>query len=208
MKLSDNVSGHASICPLTRSSHRSAGEIPLAVIIAVFVAFALGIFTLTGCSPATSSQVSGAATAPADAAVSGSPIATVAKLAAGPSAQADSQQASGPVATRNLLPIRAVHVQQYEDRIPQETGSKLPGVITLVQFEIDVCEDDVSDANFTALPESVGGFARVQVITNRMLLKCASPHTQQFTASTGAFSKGAAIAVANPLLVEVLAPSN
>jgi hypothetical protein len=171
----------------------SAGEVPLAMVIVLAVVAVMAYFGLTGCSEA-------ALGIPTTA----SSVAPEQKLHI-----AEILQANGPVAARDLLPIRSVVVQQYEDRVPQRQGEPpLPTVMTLVQFEIDVCENDVSDVDFAALPESTGGFARVQVIAKRRFQPCTKPSPQTFIARTPAFTKGAAIAVANPLLVEMIAAAN
>lgn len=109
--------------------------------------------------------------------------------------------------TRGMIAIRSVKVQQYENRLPSDSAVPLPSVITLVQFEIEVCEPDLSDADFTVHPELNGGFARAYVVAKRKLGKCPSPRPETFTASTPGFAMGSAIAVANPLLVERLGPA-
>jgi hypothetical protein len=105
------------------------------------------------------------------------------------------------------LPIREVHITQYEDRLPTDPGSHLPPLVTLVEFQTDVCETGLINGDFSLTVARHSKGVAVTVRTRRQLKSCSNPQSQTFTASSGVIAAGQQISVLNPLTIVMMAPA-
>jgi hypothetical protein len=109
--------------------------------------------------------------------------------------------------TPEALPISQVRVSQYEDRLPTDPQTHLPPLVTLVEFQVDVCETELINGDFTLTVAHHTKGVAVTVRPRRALKSCSNPQPQTFTASSGEISSGQKISVLNPLTVQMMAPA-
>jgi hypothetical protein len=132
--------------------------------------------------------------------------ADVRPVAAKPDAMPTSSTSMDLSAT--ALPIREVRVSQYQNRLPTDPNSNIARLITLVEFQTDVCETDLINGDFTLTVARHAKGIAVTVNPRRVLKNCADPQSLTFTASTGKIEAGQRVSVLNPLTIQMMAPAD
>ncbi len=111
------------------------------------------------------------------------------------------------------LEIRVIAVQQYENRMPVDESyapSNDVSLITLIEFEIETCDADLYDGDFTVRATRVGGDYHAEVLPVRSFAKCAggvAPQKQTIVASTPEIPSVASVTIGEKFAVEILEPS-